>query len=94
MREAVRVLCGELARSSADDTKAIRLNIGAPEASAERVNLCIEQISTKMVTGIPDRLIDLLEIAAYVYAADQLKTRGGDDMRDLGRDWRREFRFR
>lgn len=93
MREAARVLCGELARSSSGDTKAIRLNAGAPEGSAERVNLCIEQISTKMVTGIPDRLIDLLEIAAYVYAADQLKTRGGEVMRDLGRDWRREFRF-
>ena len=93
MREAVWVLCGELAREPKHKGDPIRLDVGAPAGSAERVNLSIEQISMRMVTDIPDRLVDLLEIAAYVYAADQLKTRGGDAMRDLGHDWRRDFQF-
>lgn len=93
MGEAVRVLCGELAREPKHKGNPIRLDVGAPAGTAERVNLSIEQISMRMVTDIPDRLVDLLEIAAYVYAADQLKTRGGDAMRDLGREWRREFQF-
>ena len=38
-------------------------------------------------------LTDLLEIAAYVYAADGATRRGGLTMRAMGADWHRRFRF-
>jgi hypothetical protein len=45
------------------------------------------------VTNLPDVLIDLLELAAYVYCADGMVRRGGSMMAQMGRDWRRKFRF-
>ena len=34
-----------------------------------------------------------MEIAAYVFAADEMASRGGPTMAAMGRDWRRRFRF-
>lgn len=36
----------------------------------------------------------MLEIAAYVYCADQFTTRGSELLTDMGADWRRKFRFK
>jgi hypothetical protein len=57
------------------------------------IDLRIEQLRRQMVSDIPDTLTDLLEIAAYVYAADSQVRRGGRHMRRVGADWRREFKF-
>jgi 7-cyano-7-deazaguanine synthase in queuosine biosynthesis len=45
------------------------------------------------VTNIPDVLTDLLELATYVYCADGMVRRGGSTMAQMGKDWRRRFRF-
>ena len=42
---------------------------------------------------MPDLLIDLIEIATYVYCADQAISRGRDQLSGMGASWRREFRF-
>jgi hypothetical protein len=34
-----------------------------------------------------------LELAVYVYCADQFRGRGGDTMPEMGKKWRRRFRF-
>jgi predicted nucleic acid-binding protein len=47
-----------------------------------------------MADNIPDVLTDMLEIAAYVYCADQFTKRGTELMTNMGADWRRKFRFR
>jgi 7-cyano-7-deazaguanine synthase in queuosine biosynthesis len=57
------------------------------------VDLHLHDISRRMVSNIPSALTDLLEIAAYVFAADERSPRGGAAMAALGRDWRRRFRF-
>ena len=57
------------------------------------VTLKVGDISEKMVTNIAPALIDLLEIATYVYCADQATTRGGSTSRDYGTKWRRQFQF-
>ncbi|WP_287185181.1 7-cyano-7-deazaguanine synthase [Rhodovulum sp.] len=57
------------------------------------VNLRIESISRSMVGNIPDLLIDLLEIAAYVYCADQRIKRGTEMLMDYGKDWCRSLTF-
>ena len=42
---------------------------------------------------MPDLLIDLIEIATYIYCADQATSRGGDAQVGMGSAWRRNFRF-
>jgi hypothetical protein len=42
---------------------------------------------------VPIRLRDLLDIATYVFAADQATVRGGNDVETFGSNWRRHFRF-
>jgi 7-cyano-7-deazaguanine synthase in queuosine biosynthesis len=46
-----------------------------------------------MLARVPAILVDLLEVAAYVYAADSAIGRGGSAQRNLGQDWRRRLRF-
>ena len=41
------------------------------------VHLKISDISKRLVVNIPDALVDLLEIACYIYAADSAISRGG-----------------
>ena len=56
---------------------------------AKNVNLRIDYISRTMLGNIPDLLIDLLEVAAYVYCADQRLVRGSDKLTHFGENWRR-----
>lgn len=58
---------------------------------ARSFRLEIEAIRRAMTAHVPDRLVDLLEIAACVFAADQSFSRGGLARRDWGADWRREI---
>lgn len=88
---ASRIFCGT--GEAANGRGTIRLDIDAPEGSLERVNLWIDHITRKMASNIPPRFFDLLDIAAYIYAADQLISRGGDKMIGVGRDWRRDLQF-
>jgi 7-cyano-7-deazaguanine synthase in queuosine biosynthesis len=57
------------------------------------VNLRLQDISERTAANLPDVLIDLVEIAAYVYAADQATPRGGEGVIDVGARWRRDFHF-
>ncbi len=59
----------------------------------DNVTLKISDISDKMAANLPPVLVDLLEVAAYVYCADQATTRGGKSDRGLGARWRRRFQF-
>ncbi|MBX3516791.1 MAG: 7-cyano-7-deazaguanine synthase [Rhodospirillales bacterium] len=88
-----RVLCGGLVANKADSDRVIHLDTQAIEASLDKVNLQIRDISTRMVQNVPEVLTDLLEIAAYVYCADQFTKRGTDMMRNMGAEWRRKFDF-
>src|SRR5215471_7075310 len=63
------------------------------DGSERNVDLHLHDISRRMAADIPPMLTDLLEIAAYVFAADEMASRGGPTMAALGRDWRRSFRF-
>lgn len=46
-----------------------------------------------MVSNIPSLLFDLLEIAAYIYCADQRASRGTDTLSQAGAAWRRSMHF-
>ena len=55
--------------------------------------LRIQDLSARLVSNIPDTLVDLLEVAAYVYAADSAIGRGSKTDAQLGARWRRRLSF-
>jgi hypothetical protein len=80
--------CG-VSRSS--DPHAIIMNV---HGSSTNVRLRIDYISRAMLTNLPDLLVDLLEIASYVYCADQRAGRGSEKLSNYGENWRRSLHFR
>ena len=85
------VSCGNApAPSAIAAAQGLRLHL---DGSERNVDLHLHDISRPMAADIPSILTDLLEIAAYVFAADEMASRGGLTMAAMGRDWRRRFRF-
>ena len=69
----------------------IRLDV---QGTARNVNLRITDINRAMLSSVPDVLLDLLEIAAYVYCTGaSSRTRGSEKLTEFGRDWRRMMNF-
>lgn len=89
MTERRIIRCGGISASAAPSPKeALELALHGPHAN---VSLKISDVSEAMAANVPDILVDLLEVASYVYAADQATLRG--DATDAGDQWRRRFRF-
>jgi len=61
--------------------------------SGSNVNLRLTDVQRALLANLPDLLVDLLEIAAYVYCADQRAGRGTEKLSRAGEDWRRNLRF-
>ncbi|WP_439623625.1 hypothetical protein [Gemmata sp.] len=59
----------------------------------ENVHLRVEHLARTMTVSVPDLAMDLLEVAAYVFAADQSLGRGGTSGVDYGAAWHRRLRF-
>lgn len=57
------------------------------------VRLHVDLLTRRAQAAVTEVEADLLELAAYVYAADQAVTRGGPARIDYGATWRRRFRF-
>lgn len=72
------------------NTKTVTLDPLAPD---NNINLQIEDICRKLISNIPNVLTDLLEIATYVYCADQATPRGGSAWRNNGERWQRNLKF-
>jgi hypothetical protein len=60
---------------------------------SQNIRLKLDNISTQLVKNIPDLLIDLIEVASYVYSADQATSQFGTAQPRVGSGWRRSFRF-
>jgi len=58
------------------------------------VSVQISKLSRRLLSGLSDRAVDLLEIASIVYAVDALVSRGGTVMRQMGKNWYRRFAVR
>lgn len=80
--------CG-VSRSPEPD--AIIMNVHGPSTN---VKLRIDYISRAMLINLPDLLLDLLEVASYVYCADQRVGRGSEMLSNYGENWRRSLHFR
>jgi hypothetical protein len=91
MRTERLVLCGGAAPPpGSDGAKALRLALDGPDRN---VTVRLHDIAKRLVADVPDLLVDLLEVAAYVYSADWGTGRGGEVQQKLGEGWRRRFHF-
>ena len=84
------VLCGGVEERKEPDASCLSLSL---HGSSANVRLQIADISSRVLANIPDVLVDLLEVASYIYAADSAITRGGRTDARMGERWRRQFRF-
>lgn len=88
------VLCGNVSAKgiSEDPTHDLRLRLSGKEGKGN-ITLRIEDVHRKMFQPVPVLFNDLLEIATYVYSADQVIRRGADDVDTFGDGWRRDLHF-
>ena len=85
-----RILC-RLAREDASASGDwIRIEI---DDNPHMVRLRIGELARRLVENLDPVILDLLEIAACVYAADSAITRGGPVDAGLGKNWRRRLSF-
>lgn len=87
MTAELRIICGG---NGTGKGEGVGVSI---DGQAVGASLSLSRISATLVTNLPDILADLLEIAAYVYAADSAIRRGGKVAEGMGADWRRRLRF-
>ena len=84
------VLCGNLETPLGARGSVLSLTL---HGRSPNVRLKIADISRPLLANIPNVLIDLLEVASYVYAADSAIPRGGRTDAQMGAHWRRKLRF-
>ena len=92
MDESRLILCGgtRQRRRSRSNGAPLELSIGRGRTD---VHLQLSQFSNAMKAGLSPLDADLLELASYVYVADQAMTRGGTKSFDYGDRWHRSLRF-
>lgn len=87
------VICGNASpEEGTDPDQELRLQLSGKEGRGN-VKLWIEDIHKRMFRNVPTKFHDLIEIAAYVYTADQAIARGADDVDNFGDGWRRDLFF-
>jgi len=62
--------------------------------AGKNCHLHVDDIQRPLFQNTPPQFLDLLDIATYVYVADQATPRGGSGVENAGEDWRRTFFFR
>jgi hypothetical protein len=81
------ILCGKAPAGKLLAAKSLQLRLD------DEVHLKSDDLSRPVSANIPTTFADLIEIATYVYVADQAVTRGGDGVDNAGADWRRKLLF-
>ena len=62
------------------------------DGKSKGVALQIGHMRKSLVAALPDIAIDLIELAAFVYAIDSSVSRGGLADQQMGKKWYRSFR--
>ena len=89
------IFCGGLvAPKNLKEGEALSLDLHGRPGDEDNVTLRIENFHIPFGRTLSPRFIDLVEIAAYVYAADQATTRQYQDTDRFGMDWRQRLHFR
>jgi hypothetical protein len=91
MRKPNLVLCQGASIPEAVKPKSVRILKLALEGPCKNIELRVEDVVRKLAADLPAQFIDLLEIASYVYSADQNIRRGGPAFQDNGSAWYRDI---
>lgn len=70
--------------------EALRISLHDKNAN---VTLKVADLTKNLIANIPDAFLDLIEIATYVYVADQAVKRGTNKLDDMSPLWRRKLIF-
>jgi hypothetical protein len=88
------ILCNGAALTSREgrwrEAPRVRLRLGD---GPRDVHFSLHHLTRKLFKGVSGVFTDLLEVATFVYSADQAVSRGGTREFEYGRRWRRHFRF-
>ncbi len=84
------VLCNNAERDGSKSGKSVK-QLNYLEEATKNVKLLLPDF-VRGVYHLPDRLLDLLEIASYVYCADRMTSRGSRDAVEY-HSWSRTFEF-
>lgn len=90
MKEYAFICGGANASDQTSADRVFRMDVAGPDRN---VNLRLTDANRALVGALPDLLIDLLELAAYVYCADQRASRGTEKLSMAGAAWRRKLHF-
>src|SRR5262245_50195003 len=87
------ILCGPVPQGNlpARDSDPLRLRLWEP---GRNVHLAVEDVRRAMFGDVPAPFLDLIDLAAFVYAADQAVPRGSPEDWGFGAGWRRRLFFR
>jgi hypothetical protein len=88
------ILCGDVPGRRATRVQLLRLDVSPDAHPKHRIGLQLDAIARPFADNLPDVIADMLELAAYVWAADRLIERGTPTLREMGADWRRKLRFK
>jgi hypothetical protein len=93
MQDKRYVICGNAPTDGIEENpeRDLRLRLWGNDGP-DKITLRIEDIHKKMCKDVPDAFQDLLEIATYVYSADQAIKRE-DDVDSFGNNWCRDLHF-
>lgn len=85
MQDKRYIICGNAPTDGIEENpdRDLRLRLWGKDGP-DKITLRIEDIHKKMSKDVPDSFQDLLEIATYVYSADQAIPRGADDVDSFG----------
>jgi 7-cyano-7-deazaguanine synthase in queuosine biosynthesis len=88
------IICGNIKAAGLDgsDANVTRLHLYGPQDDY-RIKLEIDDIRTQMCKNVHSRFHDLLDIATYVFSADQSIARGAKDVETFGSNWHRHLHF-
>lgn len=85
------IFCGSVGRALPADSADQRIILSGAGANAV---LNLDHLCRPLVRNVPRHFHDLLEIATYIYVADQMNDRRGrGDGSDYGKLWRRQLHF-
>src|SRR6478752_4497464 len=88
------VVCGGLAVPKGAPTNVLELDKNPNAPAGKKIELKLANLSEQLVDNIPPVLCDAVEVAAYIFMADRLISRGTDQMGKMNAKWRRRLRFR
>jgi len=88
------IICGDATATvpAGSEADVLRLHLYGGDDDY-KITLQIDDIRRQMYKEVPARLHDLLDIATYVFAADQAIERSARDVETFGSNWRRRLRF-